>query len=63
MEQIKAALAQLGFELKTSELLASGVKMTEEPKQDIEWIVENSGRSWSEIRNDYPTQSFSEVSW
>jgi len=40
-EQVKNAASELGFDLKTGETSVSGVKMSDELKQAIWWVVEN----------------------
>ncbi|TFG28190.1 leucine-rich repeat domain-containing protein [Candidatus Thorarchaeota archaeon] len=49
LEQIKNALAELGFQLKSGDTSVSGVKMSDELKQTIWWIAENRGKTWNEI--------------
>ncbi|MFW9967034.1 MAG: leucine-rich repeat domain-containing protein [Candidatus Thorarchaeota archaeon] len=49
LERVKRAFAELGLELKIGENSTSGVKMSEELKQAIWWIVKNRGRLWSDI--------------
>ena len=51
MENIKTALTELGFDLKTGDTAVSGVKMNEMLKKTIWWIAENRGRPWIDIRN------------
>ncbi|MFW9804502.1 MAG: leucine-rich repeat domain-containing protein [Candidatus Thorarchaeota archaeon] len=50
LERVKRAFAELGFRLRIGKTSTSGVKMSEELKQAIWWIVKNKGRLWSEIR-------------
>lgn len=45
-EQVKNAASELGFDLKTGETSVSGVKMSDELKQAIWWVVENRGQPW-----------------
>lgn len=49
LEQVRNALTELGFQLKTGETAIAGVQMSDELKQAIWWIVENRGRTWREI--------------
>jgi hypothetical protein len=49
LEQVRKNLADLGYELKTSEFSVSGVQMSDELRGTIWWIVENRGRLWKEI--------------
>jgi hypothetical protein len=48
-EQVRQALANLGFELKTSEQSASGVKMSNDLREVMKWIIGNRGIRWMDI--------------
>ncbi len=49
LEMVKQAFGELGFDIKTAEKSVPGVKMSDELKQVILWIVENHGHSWFRI--------------
>jgi hypothetical protein len=53
LEQIKGVFAGLGFDLKTGEDVASAVKMSKEQKISILWIIQNTGRDWSNINRSH----------
>jgi hydroxymethylpyrimidine/phosphomethylpyrimidine kinase len=51
LERVKNAFAEQGFELKTGDTSVSGVKMGDELKQAIWWIIDNRGRRWGGIKH------------
>lgn len=49
LKKVKTSLSELGFDLRIEDASVSGVKMSDELKQVIWWIVDNEGKSWNEI--------------
>jgi hypothetical protein len=49
LNAIESTFVSLGYKFKTAQEPARGVKMSDELREAILWIVENRNRRWSEI--------------